>query len=227
LLRPVGDLERLTSRAALGHAHARDLVGLRACLEPLDDVRAVGGGLESSLLAAATTDLADLASLRALLEAALADEPPLALHDGGLIRESWNAALAAIVDDAQQAREWIAGLEERERARTRIPSLRVRFNRVFGYGIEVTHAHAARAPAEVAHARGHVRPVVDRGEILAVADGRHPALEARPGAVVTPNDLELAAEAPIVILTGPNMSGKSVYLRQTAHVVIMAQIGAW
>ncbi len=299
LLRPVGDLERLTSRAALGQAHARDLVGLRACLEPLDDVRAVGGGLESSLLAAATTDLADLASLRALLEAALADEPPLALHDGGLIRESWNAALAAIVDDARQAREWIAGLEERERARTRIPSLRVRFNRVFGYGIEVTHAHAARVPpeyirrqtltgaeryvtaelkeyeakvlgaddrrrrieyelfeevrsrvaarapelmgtaralarldalaalAEVAHARGHVRPVVDRGEILTVADGRHPALEARPGAVVTPNDLELAAEAPIVILTGPNMSGKSVYLRQAAHVVIMAQIGAW
>ncbi|OLB47947.1 MAG: DNA mismatch repair protein MutS [Candidatus Rokubacteria bacterium 13_2_20CM_2_70_11] len=299
LLRPVGDLERLTSRAALGQAHARDLVGLRACLKPLDDVRAVGGGLESSLLAAATTDLADLASLRALLEAALADEPPLALHDGGLIRESWNAALAAIVDDARQAREWIAGLEERERARTRIPSLRVRFNRVFGYGIEVTHAHAARVPpeyirrqtltgaeryvtaelkeyeakvlgaddrrrrieyelfeevrsrvaarapeligtaralarldalaalAEVAHARGHVRPVVDRGEILTVADGRHPALEARPGAVVTPNDLELAAEAPIVILTGPNMSGKSVYLRQTAHVVIMAQIGAW
>ncbi|PYN30391.1 MAG: DNA mismatch repair protein MutS [Candidatus Rokuibacteriota bacterium] len=299
LLRPVGDLERLTSRAALGQAHARDLVGLRACLEPLDDVRAVGGGLESSLLAAATTDLADLASLRALLEAALADEPPLALHDGGLIRESWNAALAAIVDDARQAREWIAGLEERERARTRIPSLRVRFNRVFGYGIEVTHAHAARVPpeyirrqtltgaeryvtaelkeyeakvlgaddrrrrieyelfeevrsrvaarapelmgtaralarldalaalAEVAHARGHVRPVVDRGEILTVEDGRHPALEARPGGVVTPNDLELAAEAPIVILTGPNMSGKSVYLRQTAHVVIMAQIGAW
>ncbi len=299
LLRPVGDLERLTSRAALGQAHARDLVGLRACLEPLDDVRAVGGGLESSLLAAATTDLADLASLRALLEAALADEPPLALHDGGLIRESWNAALAAIVDDARQAREWIAGLEERERARTRIPSLRVRFNRVFGYGIEVTHAHAARVPpeyirrqtltgaeryvtaelkeyeakvlgaddrrrrieyelfeevrsrvaarapeligtaralarldalaalAEVAHARGHVRPVVDRGEILTVADGRHPALEARPGGVVTPNDVELAAEAPIVILTGPNMSGKSVYLRQTAHVVIMAQIGAW
>ncbi|OLB03686.1 MAG: DNA mismatch repair protein MutS [Candidatus Rokubacteria bacterium 13_2_20CM_69_15_1] len=299
LLRPVGDLERLTSRAALGQAHARDLVGLRACLEPLDDVRAVGGGLESSLLAAATTELADLASLRALLEAALADEPPLALHDGGLIRESWNAALAAIVDDARQAREWIAGLEERERARTRIPSLRVRFNRVFGYGIEVTHAHAARVPpeyirrqtltgaeryvtaelkeyeakvlgaddrrrrieyelfeevrsrvaarapelmgtaralarldalaalAEVAHARGHVRPVVDRGEILTVADGRHPALEARPGGVVTPNDVELAAEAPIVILTGPNMSGKSVYLRQTAHVVIMAQIGAW
>src|SRR5437762_13314672 len=298
LLRPVGDLERLTSRAALGQAHARDLVGLRACLAPLGELREACRGLEASLLAAAA-DLADLESLRALLEAALVDEPPLTLHDGGIIRETWNEALRAIVRDASAARDWIAGLEERERVRTGIPSLRVRFNRVFGYGIEVTHAHAARVPPEyirrqtltgaeryvtaelkeyeakvlgaddrrrrieyelfeevrsrvaarapelmgtaralarldalaalavVAHARGHVRPVVDRGESLAGADGRHPALEARPRAAVAPNDLELAAEAPIVILTGPNMSGKSVYLRQTAHVVIMAQIGAW
>src|SRR2546430_3232064 len=80
LLRPVGDLERLTSRAALGQAHARDLVGLRACLKPLDDVRAVGGGLESSLLAAATTDPPDLPSPPAPLEAALADEPPPGAH---------------------------------------------------------------------------------------------------------------------------------------------------
>src|SRR5207247_655256 len=110
--------------------------------------RAVAAGLESPLLAAAATDLADLEPLRGLLAAALADEPPLTLHDGGIIRETWNAALAAIVDDARQARDWIAGLEERERARTRIPSLRVRFNRVFGYGIEVTHAHVARVPPE-------------------------------------------------------------------------------
>jgi DNA mismatch repair protein MutS len=299
LLRPVGDLERLTSRAALGQAHARDLVGLRACLEPLAGVRAACEGLESPLVAAAAADLADLESLRALLAAALVDEPPPALRDGGIIRESWHAGLAAIVDDAREAREWIAGLEERERARTRIPSLRVRFNRVFGYGIEVTHAQAARVPseyirrqtltgaeryvtaelkeyeakvlgaeerrrrleyelfeevrsrvgarapellttaralarldalaslAEVAHARGHVRPVVDLGEALTIADGRHPVLEARPGVVVTPNDLAQDREARIVILTGPNMSGKSVYLRQTAHIVIMAQMGAF
>src|SRR5439155_9900691 len=94
------------------------------------------------------TDLADLESLRALLEAALVDEPPLGLHDGGIIRESWHDALAAIVRDASEARAWIAGLEERERVRTGIPSLRVRFNRVFGYGVEITHAHAARVPAE-------------------------------------------------------------------------------
>jgi DNA mismatch repair protein MutS len=299
LLRPVGDLERLTSRAALGQAHARDLVGLRACLGPLPEIREVCRGLDAPLLGAAAADLGDLESLRALLQAALVDEPPLALHDGGIIRESWHDALAAIVRDASEAREWIAGLEERERTRTGIPSLRVRFNRVFGYGVEITHAHAARVPpeyirrqtltgaeryvtaelreyeakvlgaderrrrleyelfeevrrqvgarapellttaralarldalaslAEVAHARGHVRPIVDDGAGLSIADGRHPVLEAQPGVVVTPNDVVQDGEAPIVILTGPNMSGKSVYLRQTAHIVIMAQMGAF
>ena len=299
LLRPMGDLERLTSRAALGQAHARDLVGLRACLAPLGEIRETCRGVEARLLAAAAADLADLEPLRALLEAALVDEPPLGLHDGGIIRESWNDALGAIVREAREARDWIAGLEERERVRTGIPSLRVRFNRVFGYGIEVTHAHTARVPdgyirrqtltgaeryvtaelkeyeakvlgaderrrrlehelfeevrrqvgaqaaellttaralarldalaslGEIAHARGHVRPVVDRGDGLSIVDGRHPVLEAHPGVVVTPNDVAQDGLAPIVILTGPNMSGKSVYLRQTAHIVIMAQMGAF
>ena len=299
LLRPMGDLERLTSRAALGQAHARDLVGLRACLAPLGEIRETCRGVEARLLAAAAADLADLEPLRALLEAALVDEPPLGLHDGGIIRESWNDALGAIVREAREARDWIAGLEERERVRTGIPSLRVRFNRVFGYGIEVTHAHTARVPdgyirrqtltgaeryvtaelkeyeakvlgaderrrrlehelfeevrrqvgaqaaellttaralarldalaslGEIAHARGHVRPVVDRGDGLSIVDGRHPVLEAHPGVVVTPNDVAQDGLAPIVILTGPNMSGKSVYLRQTAHIVILAQMGAF
>ena len=299
LLRPMGDLERLTSRAALGQAHARDLVGLRACLAPLGEIRETCRGVEASLLAAAAADLADLEPLRALLETALVDEPPLGLHDGGIIRESWNDALGAIVREAREARDWIAGLEERERVRTGIPSLRVRFNRVFGYGIEVTHAHTARVPdgyirrqtltgaeryvtaelkeyeakvlgaderrrrlehelfeevrrqvgaqaaelittaralarldalaslGEIAHARGHVRPVVDRGDGLSIVDGRHPVLEAHPGVVVTPNDVAQDGLAPIVILTGPNMSGKSVYLRQTAHIVILAQMGAF
>ena len=83
-----------------------------------------------------------------MLEAALVDEPPLALQDGRIIRETWSDALGALVNDAAEARRWIAGLEERERARTGLSSLRVRFNRVFGYGIEVTHAQAPRVPAE-------------------------------------------------------------------------------
>ena len=298
-LRRIGDVERLTSRATLGQAHARDLVGLRGCLAPLQDIRRLAASIAAPAIAEAVGDLAELDDLYAVLAAALEDEPPLALHDGGLIRESWHAQLAAIVRDAREARAWIAGLEERERARTGISSLRVRFNRVFGYGIEVTHSQSARVPpeyvrrqtltgaeryvtpelkeyeakalgaderrrrleyelfeevrrrvaaraddllttaralarldvfaslAEVAHGRGHVRPTVDGGDALAIVEGRHPVLEARAGSPVTPNDLALDHEARIVILTGPNMSGKSVYLRQTAHIAIMAQIGAF
>ena len=216
-----------------------------------------------------------------------------------MIRETWNEALHVIVSDASEARRWIAGLEERERARTALSSLRVRFNRVFGYGIEVSHAQSARVPedyvrrqtltgteryvtpelkdyeakvlgaeerrrrleqelfedvrgrvaahsaallataralalldvvaglAEVAHVRGHVRPVVDSGDTLEIVEGRHPVLEARSGEPVTPNDVALDADARIVILTGPNMAGKSVYLRQTGHIVLLAQMGAW
>jgi DNA mismatch repair protein MutS len=299
LLKPVGDLARLTSRATLGVAHARDLVGLRACLGPLAAVRQATASLTAPLVAEARAALAELDDLKAMLQAALVDEPPLTLQDGRIIRETWSEALAALVNDAAEARRWIAGLEERERARTGLSSLRVRFNRVFGYGIEVTHAQAARAPAEyvrrqtlagaeryvtpelkeyeakvlgaeerrrrlehelfddvrgrvaaraadllataralatldvvaglaeVAHARGHVRPLVDDSGVLDIVEGRHPVLEARSGQPVTPNDLALDAEARIVILTGPNMAGKSVYLRQTGHLVVLAHIGAF
>ena len=299
LLRGIGDLERLTSRATLGVAHARDLVALRGSLAPIDAVRAACAGLAAPLLEAARAALADLDDLRALLEAALVDEPPATLSDGGVIRETWNEPLHAIVSDAAQARRWIAGLEERERARTGLSSLRVRFNRVFGYGIEVSHAQSSRVPAEyvrrqtltgteryvtpelkdyetkvlgaeerrrrleqdlfedvrgrvaarsapllataralarldvvgalaeIAHVRGHVRPEVDAGEALEIVDGRHPVLEARSSEPVTPNDIALDAATRIVILTGPNMAGKSVYLRQTGLIAILAQMGAW
>jgi DNA mismatch repair protein MutS len=298
-LRAVGDLERLAARATLGQAHARDLVGLRACLQALADVRAGAAPLGARLTAEAREGLGDLDDLRALLAEALVDDPPTTLTEGGLIREAWSEPLRALVAEAAEARRWIASLEERERARTGIPSLRVRFNRVFGYGIEVTHAHAARVPAEyvrrqtlagaeryvtpelkeqeakvlgseerrrrlehelfetlrgrvaaraaellqtaralafldvvaalaeVAHLRGWTRPVVDDGDRLEIAEGRHPVLEARHAEPVTPNDLTLEREARIVILTGPNMAGKSVYLRQTAHLVILAQLGAF
>ena len=123
-------------------------MGLRACLGPLAAVRQATASLTAPLLAEARAALAELDDLKAMLEAALVDEPPLTLQDGRIIRETWSEALAALVNDAAEARRWIAGLEERERARTGLSSLRVRFNRVFGYGIEVTHAQAARAPAE-------------------------------------------------------------------------------
>ena len=300
-LRGIGDLERLSSRAALGVAHARDLTGLRGFLGRLTALRgALTGVTGAPLLAALSDDVTSLPALHKLLEDALEDEPPLTLREGGLIRETWSAELGEIRRGAREARAWIASLEGRERERTGIPTLRVRFNRVFGYGIEVSHAHTAKVPAEyirrqtlvgaeryvttelkeyesrvlgaeermarlelelfgeiratvaaeapalgrtaravgsldalasladLAHDRGHVRPTIDRDRILDIADGRHPVLEAVGEGPFTPNDLHLDPDAgQVIILTGPNMSGKSVYMRQAALLVILAQMGAF
>jgi DNA mismatch repair protein MutS len=299
-LREVGDIERLTSRAALGVAHARDLVGLRASLGQLPALREELGGLDGAIGRAVAEDVVAPAGLGKLLEEALLDEPPLTLREGGLIRESYNLELRELRQSAREAREWIASLEQRERQRTGIGSLRVRFNRVFGYAIEVSNAHAARVPpeylrrqtlvgaeryvtaelkeyesrvlgaeerivrlefeiftevraqvaaqaedllragravalldvvtalAEVAHERGHARPLVDETTSLEIVDGRHPVLETSVDPPFTPNDVRLDPEScQIMILTGPNMSGKSVFMRQTALLVILAQMGAF
>ncbi|PYM06615.1 MAG: DNA mismatch repair protein MutS [Candidatus Rokuibacteriota bacterium] len=270
LLGRVGDVERLGSRAAMRVAHARDLVGLRLSLAPFAELRAAIPTGSAPLLAEVAGEIEALEELRTLLEQALVDEPPLVLHEGGLIRPGWSEPLGQLLRGAREARDWIAQLESGERARTGIATLRVRFNRVFGYGIEVSHAQAARVPAEyirrqtlagaeryvtaelkeaeakvlgaeerirrldvlaalaeVAHARGHVRPVVDDSGVCSIVDGRHPVLESRADRSVTPNDILLDADATVMILTGPNMSGKSVYLRQTALLAIMAQMGAF
>ena len=299
-LRGIGDLERLSSRAALGVAHARDLTGLRGFLGRLAALRETVAGLTASLLATLGEEITSLPALHKLLEDALEDEPPLVLREGGLIRETWSAELGEIRRGSRDAREWIASLEGRERERTGIGTLRVRFNRVFGYGIEIAHAHASKVPpeyirrqtlvgaeryvtaelkeyesrvlgaeermaklelelflevraavaaeapallrtaravgtldalaslADVAHDRGYVRPEMDRERVLDIADGRHPVLEAVGERPFTPNDLRLDPETEqVMILTGPNMSGKSVFMRQAALLVVMAQMGAF
>ncbi len=299
-LKGVGDLERLTGRAALGVAHARDLVALRGFLNQLPTLREELAALGAPLCRAIAEDVVAPTALQKLLDEALEDEPPLALRDGGLIREAWNPELRELKHSARAAKDWIASLEQRERERTGIGSLRVRFNRVFGYSIEVSNAHAAKVPpdylrrqtlvgaeryvtaelkeyesrvlgaeeriarlefelfgelraqvagrsedllrtaravgaldaltalAEVAHERGHVRPEVDETVSLEITDGRHPVLEAAGDPPFTPNDVGLDPDGcQIMILTGPNMSGKSVFMRQTALLVILAQMGAF
>ena len=295
----VGDLERLTSRAALGVAHARDLIALRDFLSRLpglaDDLR----GLETPLLTTLGEEITPLPDLQKLLEDALEDDPPLALREGGLIREGWNPELRDLKQAAREGKAWIASLEQRERERTGIPSLKVRFNRVFGYAIEVSNAHAAKVPADylrrqtlvgaeryvttelkeyesrvlgaeeriarlefelfgrvraevaaqaapllrtaravgtvdalaalaaVGHERGYVRPEVTDGFTLEIVDGRHPVLDSG-GTPFTPNDVALdPADCQIMILTGPNMSGKSVFMRQVALLTLMAQMGGF
>ena len=294
-----GDLERLASRAALGVAHARDLIALRGFLARLPGLAEELAGLDAPLLTTLAEEIAPLPDLQKLLEEALEDEPPLQLREGGLIREAWNAELRELKQAARQGKEWIASLEQRERERTGIPSLKVRFNRVFGYAIEVSNTHGAKVPADylrrqtlvgaeryvtaelkeyesrvlgaeeriarlefelfvqvrsevaaqagpllrtaravgtidalaslagVAHERGYVRPEIDDGAALAIVDGRHPVLEAA-GSPFTPNDVALdPAGCQIMILTGPNMSGKSVFMRQVALITLMAQMGSF
>jgi DNA mismatch repair protein MutS len=295
----VGDLERLTSRAALGVAHARDLIALRGFLGRLPGLAEDLRGLEVPPLTTLGEEITPLPDLQKLLEDALEDDPPLALREGGLIREGWNPELRDLKQAAREGKEWIASLEQRERERTGIPSLKVRFNRVFGYAIEVSNAHAAKVPADylrrqtlvgaeryvttelkeyesrvlgaeeriarlefelfgrvraevaaqaapllrtaramgtvdalaslaaVGHDRGYVRPEVTDGFTLEIVDGRHPVLDVG-GTPFTPNDVALdPADCQIMILTGPNMSGKSVFMRQVALLTLMAQMGGF
>jgi DNA mismatch repair protein MutS len=297
----VGDLARLASRVALGVATPRDLVALRACLRPLPALREVAGACPDGLLREALDAVEDLEPLARVLEAALLDDPPASAREGRMIRESHSRALADLRREAREARAWIAGLETRERALTGIPTLRVRFNRVFGYGIEVSKAHLGLVPdryvrrqtlvggerfvsaelkeqearvlgaeertnqlefelfdelrrgaageadrllrtargvglldvlaalAQLARERGLTRPLVDGSPSLEIVEGRHPVLELGTGASpFVPNDLVLdGQDATSLVLTGPNMAGKSTYMRQAALIVVLAQTGSF
>jgi DNA mismatch repair protein MutS len=300
-LERVGDLARLASRVALGAASPRDLAALRSTVEALPALREEAIRCPDGLVREATAAVEDLDALGKTLAAALVDDPPLGLHDGGLIRESWSPALAEVRRQVREARVWIAGLEARERERLGISSLRVRYNRVFGYGIEVSKSqtrlvppeyvrrqtlvgaeryvteelreHEARllgaegrmtrleyelfdelrrgvaaeadrllrtaravatldvlaALAHVARERGYTRPVVDESGALEIQEGRHPVLELRGDAGrFVPNDLRLdPGQVECLIITGPNMAGKSTYMRQAALLVLMAQMGSF
>jgi DNA mismatch repair protein MutS len=297
----IGDLARLASRVALGVATPRDLAGLRATLVPLPALREQAERCPDPLVRQCAEAVEDLAGLGKTLEAALVDEPPLGIHEGGLIREAWNPALAEVRREVREARAWIAGLEGQERERTGISSLRVRYNRVFGYGIEIPKSQVRSVPEEyvrrqtlvgaeryvtaelreqeakvlgaegrmnrleyelfdelrrgvageadrllrtaravatldvltalahVARERGYVRPVVDDGGVIDIQEGRHPVLELRTdGARFVPNDLRLASgEVECLVITGPNMAGKSTYMRQVALIVLLAQVGSF
>jgi DNA mismatch repair protein MutS len=297
----IGDLARLASRVALGVATPRDLAALRATLARLPVLREHAELCPDALVRQCAEAVEDLAGLGKTLEAALVPEPPLGIHEGGLIRESWNPALAEVRREVREARTWIAGLEGRERERTGISSLRVRYNRVFGYGIEIPKSQVRPVPEEyvrrqtlvgaeryvtaelreqeakvlgaegrmnrleyelfdelrrnvagevdrllrtaravatldvlaalahVARERGYVRPTVDDGGVIDIQEGRHPVLELRTdGARFVPNDLRLASgEVECLVITGPNMAGKSTYMRQVALIVLLAQVGSF
>ncbi|TFU26744.1 DNA mismatch repair protein MutS [Thermus tengchongensis] len=284
LLFRLADLERLAARLEMGRASPRDLGSLRRSLEILPELRALLGE---------EVVLPDLGSLLEELRAALEEELPLKLSEGGLIRQGYDPHLDALRQAQREGVAYFLELEEREKARTGIPTLKVGYNAVFGYYLEVTRPYYERVPseykaiqtlkdrqrytlpeikererelyrleaqirrreeevflevrerarkeaealreaarvlaeldvytalAEVAVRYGYVRPRF--GDRLHIRGGRHPVVERRTSFV--PNDLEMAHE--LVLVTGPNMAGKSTYLRQTALIALLAQIGSF
>jgi DNA mismatch repair protein MutS len=300
-LRPVGDLERLVTRAAQGLAMPRELVALRRSLEALPDLQAVAGSTESLLLREIGSRLQPVPTVASELARALVDDPPATARDGGVIRPGFDTELDGIVEASRSAREWISGLEARERDRTGIRSLKVGYNRVFGYYIEVSHSNQAMVPPEyvrkqtltggeryltpelkekeavvlsaqqdqgqreqellrgladliaaaatdllvTAAAAGELdaltalaeaaedlrwtRPEVGADLSLEIVGGRHPLVEAAiPAGAFVPNDLSLDPDgAQVLILTGPNMAGKSTFLRQAALIVLLGQSGSF
>jgi DNA mismatch repair protein MutS len=298
-LRAVGDLERILARVALRSARPRDLVQLRGALAGLPDLRALLDSFDSPLLDALHADSSDHADAHALLTGAIAAEPSTFLRDGGVIAAGHDAGLDELRQIAANTDGYLLELEQRERARTGISGLKLGFNRVQGFYIEVSRAQAERVPAdylrrqtvksaerfitpelkgfedkvlgarERALARekqlyeelltqltDRIGPLQSTAMALATLDalaslaeravalnwsapelveeprvliegGRHPVVEACIDTPFVPNDLALDAAGRMLIITGPNMGGKSTYMRQTALIAVLAHIGSF
>ncbi|HEX2458174.1 MAG TPA: DNA mismatch repair protein MutS [Vicinamibacterales bacterium] len=299
-LKGVHDIERLVGRAALGIAGPRDLVSLRQSVAVIPRVRLLLDDLQAPLVKSLVAELDDLADLRDALERTLVEEPPAVARDGGMIRDGVDADLDSLRDISRSGKLNIARMEEAERARTGINSLKIRYNRVFGYYIEVSKSNlgnvpddyhrkqtiaggerfitpalkeyeervlgaderilereiaifervradvAAAAPrvqdtaralasldviaglADTATACNYTKPQMHGGDELTAVDARHPVVERHVTDAFVPNDVTLDGTAhQVVILTGPNMGGKSTYLRQTALLCLMAQAGSF
>ena len=313
LLRQVGDLERWSNRVTQAVALPRDLLGIRSVLSQVPaicrvvsgEVAALGWNDHAASQALANTQplLPTLPLCEVVLEslrAAIADEPPATLSTPGVIRHGYRTELDELVERSRYAKDWIANLERTERERLDIKSLKVGYNKVFGYYIEITNSHGAKVPsdyirkqtlanaeryitpdlkeyealvlnaderrldieqqlfrdlcnevadhaadllalaaalaeldvyaglAEVALENRYVRPIVDEGPSIEISAGRHPVVELTlTDEPFVPNDTHLTPESCIHLLTGPNMAGKSTFLRQTALITLMAQIGSF
>lgn len=298
-LRHIYDIERLLGRVACGTANARQLHALRVSLTGLAAIRAVLADCHADLLVSLGAACVGEDAILTLLSQALVDDPPPTLRDGGLMRPGYDSTLDALITETADHTQWVACLQEHERQRTGIKSLKVGFNQVFGYYIEVSKANLALVPADyvrkqtltngerfitdglkarevailhateqrtaleytlfvalrerIAHQAGllqrlaaavaqldtlaalaevaalydYVRPHVDTGSGFTVRQGRHLVVE-RMRAGFVPNDLRLDhATHQLLILTGPNMAGKSTYLRQVALMALLAQTGSF
>ena len=294
------DLERLASRSATGTATPRDLAVLRSSLGLIPELRALVTGCAATCLTGLAERLEPLNDLAARLDAAIVDEPPMSVRDGGIIRPGYSEQLDDLRRSSTEGKEWIANLETTERERTGIKSLKVGYNSVFGYYIEVTKPNVHLAPtdyhrkqttangeryitpelkerealilgaeeriqdmeyrlfadlrdgvgreasrilavagamaeldvltgyAETGVRHDYVRPHVDAGDQIVIRNGRHAVVERLGTEPFIPNDAHLdPRENRLLIITGPNMAGKSTYLRQVALIVLLAQAGCF
>jgi DNA mismatch repair protein MutS len=298
-LKTVHDLERLVARTALGTAGPRDLLALRQSLVAIPRARLLLEDLQAPLVKSLLGELDDLADLREMIGAAIADEPPALARDGGAIRDGVDPDLDELRDISRSGKARIAAMEEAERARTGINSLKIRYNRVFGYYIEISKSNLHAVPADyhrkqtiaggerfitpalkeyeekvlhaderilerelalfeklradvavqapriqdTAHAlatldvlaalgdvaalHDYTKPLMSDSGELHITDGRHPVVERVSTDPFVPNDLLFDGTQQLVILTGPNMGGKSTYLRQAALISLMAQAGSF
>ncbi|GAB4331849.1 MAG: DNA mismatch repair protein MutS [Calditrichia bacterium] len=302
LLSQFSDLERLLSKISTGRAGPRDLVGLKNSLKLIEPIRLQLEKADRPPLQKYVNEMQDLQQVVQLIEEAIVDSPPLNLKDGGIIREGYDAELDELRDISKHGKEKLVEIQQREKERSQIPTLKLGYNKVFGYYFEVTKVHAEKVPeyfirkqtlvnaerfitpelkdfeekilgaeekiaeleyrlfqelrekiaaystairqnagliaeidclsglAEVAILNRYTRPVIDEGTRLEIKNGRHPVVEKLlpPDQPFIENDTYLDnQEQQIMILTGPNMAGKSTYLRQVGLICLLAQLGSF
>lgn len=298
-LESVADLERLAGRVSMQRANARDLSALGLSLDLIPSIAEQIDQAGAQLLGSLKEDLDDLPEIRRLIAASIADDPPAATNEPGMIREGFHTELDQLRALARNGKGYIASIESRERARTGISSLKIKFNNNFGYFLEISNAHRNRIPedyerkqtlvnaeryttpelkeyetrvlgaeqrileleteilrdvrnriavqvprlisvsravasldvlaalAETSARRGFTKPVVHTGDTLEIRAGRHPVIESSVERFV-PNDVVMNNSTDrLLIITGPNMGGKSVYLKQTAIIVLLAHMGSF
>ncbi|MCK4566957.1 MAG: DNA mismatch repair protein MutS, partial [Candidatus Thorarchaeota archaeon] len=299
--RDLGDLERITSRIVFGSAGARDLLGLRISIGKLPVVKETLKSCNSEIVSESAKSINPLSKLHETLKTAIVDEPPVSVRDGGMISPGFDKDLDTLKESISADKKWIAALQATERRRTGIKSLKVGFNRVFGYYIEVTKSNLNLVPeeyqrkqtlvnaerfitpelkekeitvlageerinkleyeiyehrrqkvseasgilrqnstavaivdvlgslADIAVTRRYTRPNITEDTRIKIVDGRHASLEVMLGPnEFVPNSIEIGdGGSTLIIITGPNMAGKSTWMRQCAIIVLLAQMGSF
>lgn len=301
-LKEIGDLERLVSRVSTGRATPRELIAIKSSLIKIPSLKEILNHFNVATIKSICNGLEPLTFIVEKINEAIVDNPPAQITDGGIIKSGFSAELDELRDIAIHGKEWIASLQKSEREKTGIASLKVNFNKVFGYYIDISNAHKNKVPesyirkqtlvnseryitpelkayedkilnaeekisdleyqlfneirnivaqetetiqnnakliamldcfisfAECASQYNYVKPELSNNDEIEIIDGRHPVVERilPPGEKFTPNNSKLNnSDHQIIILTGPNMAGKSVYLRQVGLIVLLAQIGSF